>query len=117
MTDQELFKLCKEVYEKSPAWNDTSQCIWNGIVSQPDKTVVDWAIDAKYINYSPLYTSDYLLGKLPKNTSVEKRYDDCVAILDLRPGNYPIEVTSDTPLKALLKLTLALHEAGDLEQA
>jgi len=122
--DTELFELCKEVYEKFPEWNDTLQCVWNGKISMPEKSVVDYGIESKYTGYHPLYTSDYLLEKLPTKTRVEKHhimghpdkrkhlpdYDVYNAYRHTATAQHWVQ--SDTPLKALLKLTLALHEAG-----
>jgi len=125
-TDQELFELCKQVYEKT-GWKDTLQCIWNEQVSMPDKSVVDYGIESSYKGYSPLYTSDYLLEKLP--AEIDKKL--LVITNGDRPhvgyaerdnyGNYSLDEFfyknaqySDTTLKALLKLTLALSEAGEL---
>jgi hypothetical protein len=73
----------------------------------------------------PLYTSDYLLEKLPK------KYNNGILLLAITNSTqwgaeyysfYPPErgaktdvYISDTPLKALLKLTIDLSEAGELK--
>ena len=111
--DQELFDLCKEVYEAT-GWDD-NKLLPKGIPA--------------HLGYCPLYTSDYLLEKLPSwyfDTDIEE-----TMVLALMPhmletdkwiARYEtpehrgseFEAIADTPLKALLKLTLALHEAGEL---
>ena len=123
MTNQasELFELCKEVYERT-GWDDESDIDLNG----------HWCINDEFRLYShiapshdgdiPLYTSDYLLEKLPYEVnnnllnmnkfpnSYEFRYG-------MASVAYHTKLTSeaDTPLKALLKLTIALSEAGELK--
>jgi len=113
----ELFDLCKQVYEKT-GWKDTLQCIWNEQVSMPDKSVVDYGIESNYKGYSPLYTSDYLLEKLPKRVNEKTPGVYWNIIEQVWCGDYGNELHfasyADTPLKALLKLTLALSEAGEL---
>ena len=99
--DQELFELCKEVYEKT-GWKPT-----------------DWQHGDE--DGQPLYTSDCLLGKLPKETRFgtpqliwyvghwEACYTDAVDSL----WNQELKShAADTPLKALLKLVIALDDAG-----
>lgn len=96
MNDNELFELCKQVYEAT-GWD-----YQNGAV----------------------YTSDYLLEKLPKKVEgADWSYWLTLSPMDGESwdADYEFEDTeprhfeyADTPLKALLKLTLALHEAGVL---
>ena len=109
----ELFELCKQVYEAVK---------WKGV-------------GRKYINkptekdeWIPLYTSDYLLEKLPKKI----KRDSSTGWLVLSPmdsqgawsvgyepdhtehiDDYPME-WGESPVAALLKLTLKLHEEGIL---
>ena len=116
--DTELFELCKEVYERFPEWNGTRDWI------REDGLIVDYNV---WKTSTPLYTSDYLLEKLPKRVD-----NDEVNWLDIYHEADPdcwragyeyakndkwgdsYDVVADTPLLALLKLTLALHEAGEL---
>ena len=108
--DNELFELCKEV-----------------------KRVTDWGegFDDDAIGTPPLYTSDYLLEKLPEYVieydsyheqdisnylCVMKVPDGYVACYDGLSLAHKVKVQrTDTPLKALLKLTIALSEAGELK--
>ena len=105
--DKELFELCKEVYEKT-GWD-----YQNGAV----------------------YTSDYLLEKLvPFKTEAMGSRGDMMPVnafvfvrresgneyragyrYNLNGSKYSNGIYADTPLKALLKLTIALHEAGELK--
>lgn len=116
-----LFDLCKEVYKRFPEWhNDESgKCIWNdSIVDVNDNNTV-WARESKYINYAPLYTSDYLLEKLLKKCSIELYMRSDGEAIDLIWNIKPQDnnlISSDTPLKALLKLTIALLDAGELHE-
>ena len=131
----ELFELCKKVYELT-GWKDTD-CVWysNGGEVHDKRSV--WHrgdVFDKDANV-PLYTSDYLLEKLPKDvmlrrTSESERKDkswvdgEWLASNSYGQsawaddgGNAPNlkELCSDTPLLALLKLTIALSEAGELK--
>lgn len=100
----ELFELCKQVYEAVK---------WKGV-------------GRKYINkptekdeWIPLYTSDYLLEKLPKFIDDDRRitvqpidngkWDASYDLID-NVDDSIYDSFGDTPLKALLKLTLKLHE-------
>ena len=108
--DNELSELCKEVYEKT-GWH---------IGGQDERWDYPHQMDKNERFISPLYTSDYLLDKLPNYIHVEK----CV---ELKPSTrwmaYHSRYSTDhhreyssSPLKALLKLTVALHEAGELKE-
>lgn len=109
----ELFELSKQVYEAT-GWRCTTNYNRGGRADQ--------------IYGSPDYTSDYLLEKLPPALWVEVSGEgQQVALLALNmQGNgeaiavYEIPYDkefrgsyssrADTPLEALLKLTLRLHE-------
>ncbi len=136
--DKELYELCKEVYKRFPEWDDTRVDLWHTIKG---------GIEPLYINdenkadkfFAPLYTSDYLLEKLPysRRKEVGKHgkliYDYyylsvtvghstgsfLAGYMKLRPQYrehtwFISSGASDTPLKALLKLAIALHDAGEL---
>ena len=113
----ELFELCKQVYEATGWEND-------GYVKYLNKAP---NYECRYHNAS-IYTSDYLLEKLPEE--VKKRV--LVVTNGDRPhagyaerdnyGNYTLDEYywknaqySDEVRKALLKLTIALSEAGELK--
>lgn len=100
MQDNELFELCKEVYERT-GWESKS-------------------IDTHYFaerdergEQVPLYTSDYLLGKLPVVT-LSSGYGGSWSATDRKIDN-PIVIISSSPLKALLKLVIALDDAGEMK--
>ena len=104
-------ELCMEVYEKT-GWKPT-----------------DW--QHGYEGGQPLYTSDYLLEKLPEYVieydsyyeqdisnylCVKKVPNGYVALYDGLSIAHKVKLQrTDTPLKALLKLTIALSEAGELK--
>ena len=107
--DNELFELCKQVYEKTGLGENLQRYE-----------------DGKGVPYRniPLYTSDYLLEKLPLRIgrgcwltlcpldSAKREWE--VGYYNLTK-NFNIYVRyANTPLKALLLLTLALSEAGEL---
>lgn len=112
MKDTELFELCKEVYERFPKWGDVD-FVWLNNIPREEPS---YTSGNKFVSEAetPAYTSDYLFKKLPRGTQVRKsvRFDGYVARTRLS-GNAPRKA-ADTPLKALLKLTLALHEAKEL---
>jgi hypothetical protein len=134
----ELYELCKEVYEKTK-WGTSfedleiiKQCVVvpNGKVEDYSSDLVfgekwgDWLV--------PLYTSDYLLEKLPAHfyggtitmtaetdegpTRYSFFYEDNYETAKVvHCKNVRLQGWDDTPLKALLKLTIALSEAGELD--
>ncbi|RYF29599.1 MAG: hypothetical protein EOO17_00855 [Chloroflexi bacterium] len=129
MIDNELFKLCEDVYKRCPDWymkgsNLHNPQAWWSI----DGELMPQPADSHNLRWNqivaPLYTSDYLLEMLPQYTDAKHRltlqpvaelgrwaasYDDTNRKED-RHGVH----SADTPLKALLKLCLALKDAGEL---
>ena len=103
----ELFELCKKVYERTE-WQGDFLSNWGWVQAHGEYEVDNGCTDG----LPPLYTSDYLLERLPKGVSVMK---------EQLTNNYNAGLprvhrsVSDTPLKALLKLTIALSEAGELK--
>lgn len=108
--DNELFELCKEVYKRT-GW---------------DKTKDSYKLYRDGMPV-PLYTSDYLLEKLPLYINREPRDELSLLKFDggwsagyfraMNSGNgvqYLADkvYVADTPLKALLKLTIALKDEG-----
>lgn len=118
--DNELFELCKLVYKHFPSWWQGLDRIYsNGATRHPwDDNFLPFKVEA------PLYTSDYLLGKLPEHLdngevnwldlSVELDKGWCV-MYEYAGSEYEGEgyvCVAETPLKALLKLVLTLDRAG-----
>ena len=102
----ELFELCKQVYEVT-GWKDTHSRIddSNHTVRNEGNEVL---LGTKQV---PLYTSDYLLEKLPETYNKQELALWRSGVSSWRAGYSPIEsYRDDTPLKALLKLSLKLHE-------
>ena len=139
MQDNELFELCKQVYEAT-GWKDTDRT-FKRLMAMNGLKWKDWFI-ADYNNgvwndvgeqSIPHYTSDYLLEKLPPALWLEVSGEgQQVGLLALNmQGNgevisvYEIPYDkefrgsysnrADTPLKALLKLVIALDNAGQLK--
>jgi hypothetical protein len=125
--DTELFELCKSVYEKT-GWDETDK-FWHSLISHDMKSWSEYKLqDYKPaslfgMRIVPLYTSDYLLQKLrdcnefslfTNGTVWQARY---LGKPQEEWANIPQwqSKEADTPLKALLKLTLELHEAGELQ--
>lgn len=131
----ELYELCKEVYEKT-GWCEVDK-FWHSLVSHDTKKWGEYKLqdyrpsDLFGMRIVPLYTSDYLLEKLPKYVieydsyyeqdiyhylCVMKVPDGYVALYDGLSLAHKVKIQrTDTPLKALLKLTIALSEAGELK--
>lgn len=110
--DTELFELCKKVYELT-GWETDD---WFTNAAEDEMSLAE-------MPDIPLYTSDYLLEKLPGQFG--NRGSSSVQCLRLCKSNegymagyigvdlvWWLESVDDNPLKALLKLTIALHEAG-----
>jgi len=110
--NNELFELCKEVYEKT-GWKYGEPYLKYNVFSMYKES------DILYY----LYTSDYILEKLQHTyyITIENHGFGKNLYWYVYPygnDNEKIEKPTgkaDTPLKALLKLTLALHEAGELK--
>ena len=130
----ELFELCKQAYEAT-GWKYTigrfhDDGSYDGYVGHKGVAYTPNPQDAEWLPKDiPLYTSDYLLEKLPRAV---KFYGDPASMsgsgysylsierpvasnwcASYRYEGYPIHCGfGDTPLEALLRLTLKLHEEG-----
>ena len=112
----ELLELCKKVYEKTGWTVGDESWDWH--------TTIDAKLDSMFV--APKYYTDYLLEKLSAITdhvSVKQSNKISIDASKGEKGNWyahywlkcrRVQVKSDTPLKALLKLTIALSEAGEL---
>lgn len=108
----ELVELCKKVYEKTGWIVGDESWDWH--------TTTDAKLDSMFI--APLYTTDYLLEKISKIVDyLSLNHNNKLSIdsLDGEKGKWYAhywhrsrrsQVSSDTPLKALLRLTLKVHE-------
>lgn len=110
--DKELFELCKKVYKRF-GWDEGYKYFYG---------TTPYAHNTKHslLDNTPLYTSDYLLERLPLRS---KRIED-TAMLGRATNNNGWSIIyrdmaylADTPLKALLKLIIALDDAGQLVAA
>ena len=115
--DEELHQLCKEVYkrtgwdgDKQFAYDDTYGDKWLRYIAEFPHESREWRLE----NMIPLYTSDYLLEKLPL-VSVEKYNNEWIAMSGRGYDGPAYGDIADTPLLALLKLTITLSEAGELK--
>lgn len=114
--DEELLELCKAVFEKLD-WRYEAGI--NGTwLTDGYVTLATWVE-----NGVPLYTSDYLLDKLPRTV---ERYGSFELVPTMRNTRWSagywstdrlntLSAVDYTPLKALLKLTIALHDGGRLK--
>ena len=109
----ELYELCREVYRLFPFWAGTDMIY--GKEQDGDWKIMPLTLSIPKRNRIPLYSSDYLLEKLPP-TSVARGVAFSVATRIAATSEQLIGAEGDTPLKALLKLTIALSEAGELNE-
>jgi len=122
MKDQELFDLCKKVYELTK-W-ETKDLYWL-VTRGGQSSIWKWVNAKEFSDRVPVYNSDYLLEELPKSIGayglemwsypsgdgVAFGYYDTLN----RRWHHKIPQRGDKlPLKALLKLTIALSEDGQL---
>jgi len=125
--DNELFELCKEVYLRNHWWYPmTESHEYYTNFSPRDKHDRTWRVkryfgpkDKTGEQMFPIYTTDYILSKLPYEidrnlltmSATEYSWDFRYGMASIarRTG---LGGRSDTPLKALLKLVLALDDAG-----
>ena len=108
----ELYELCKGVYELFPFWAGTDMIY--GKEQDGNWRIMPLTLSIPKRDRIPLYTSDYLLEKLPL-VSVEKWNNEWIAASGRDTDSPKYGCIDDTPLKALLKLTIALSEAGELK--
>jgi len=135
--DNELFELCKEVYERTGLGHPITDFERGIVIHWEDGQMFDFPTDELDIEeyIAPLYTSDYLLEKLqPFKTEAKGNRGDMMPVnafvfvrgesknefragyrYNLNGAKYSDGIYADTPLKALLKLTIALSEAGELK--
>jgi hypothetical protein len=108
--DNELFELCKEVKEAT-GWVDTD-CGWYSNGGKVHDTRSVWHKNDVFDKPDnvPLYTSDYLLEKLPtkiNDTSLVIETDGKIWWAHYLDENYigggKLYRETDTPLKALLR--------------
>lgn len=133
MKDDELFELCKQVYEATGWGNDPENHDWTDDEWEEDPLLVKYHRTHFLSGRIPYYTSDYLLEKLPKSIeefggdsfSLSLGYtpDGKTSVASYANGSVdrvyydPKQICkAETPLKALLKLTISLHEAGELKE-
>lgn len=129
--DSELFELCREVGELFPTW-DIEATYYRVDGDSEIKYSPTWfnILSYKKSNPSfikvPAFTSDYLLEKLPKKIKHHgKRLSPSLKFVDehkwwlaqyyeIADGVPEYNSVGNTSTIALLKLTLALKEAGEL---
>jgi len=136
----ELFELCKEVAKRTD-WlcdEDASDFYFYWEANEGGDFSIRYRNECPYYSkdeYYPLYTSDYLLERLqPFKTEARGNRGDMMPVnafvfvrresknefraghrYNLNGAKYSDGIYADTPLKALLKLTIALSEAGELK--
>jgi hypothetical protein len=120
--NDELRELCAKVYEVT-IWDDDSLRHWLGDEIF-DRRLFQSDTDDEHpeSSYCPLYTSDYILVNLPNgikgnyinifNAGINSWYALYGRTTTAKDTGLYGE--SSTPLKALLKLTIALDNAGEL---
>lgn len=132
--DEELFELCREVYKRT-TWNETDKAFCHLHNRIGEYLGVD-ITDEPHDMIAPLYTSDYLLEKLPATIDSREHKGEAANLItrkELMDPDDPAQgevyfawydvyhdefgpadfgVHADTPLKALLKLVVAVSDAG-----
>lgn len=131
--DTELYELCKSVFEKT-GWDKTHHVILHFVTPgvKDSERIGEWHNNGDFDENDeayPLYTSDYLLEKLPpviqdpddkkfKHVQMWINGDGTAHAGYVEPYAHDDIVAyaqkSDEMRKTLLKLTLTLHEANEL---
>lgn len=115
--DEELFERCKEVYRRFPEWKIEDVKFFVN-----DFGTIEISYEAEILPPTfvvcPLYTSDYLLEKLG-HLGIKLWVEIKVVGLEgwwatVNGDDGQLLQNSDTPLNALLKLVIALDDAGQL---
>lgn len=102
MIDTELFELCRELYKRTG---------WDSYELAKDHVTTSDGYDEWDL---PLYTSDYLLDKLPHASYQMDVTSVGVKLTTFYTDDKWETVHADTPLKALLKLVIALDDAKEI---
>ena len=117
----ELFELCKQVYEAT-GWEQEPDVSYLYKYWDNHDELCVISIEEADDSLVPAYTSDYLLEKLPATVKNDFDGGNDYIILYKKGKSWYADYMgqfkrqkSDTPLKALLKLTIALSEAGELK--
>jgi len=111
--DIELFELCKEVSRRT-TWEGTGYW-WHETEYERGDVEIEQSThksDLRYTKSYPLYTSDYVLEKLGNYLEL-KHFGNSYDVTQYVDASM-FSGSSDTPIKALLKLTIALCDAGEL---
>ena len=115
--DTELFELCRDAY-KSTGFDagSVNELDWYRRTATGEYDLEDAParLMEGELSFVPLYTSDFLFDMLPPFVTVRKVNDGIGGIVYDAEAEEDIDGTyrSDSPLKALLKLTIALSEEG-----
>lgn len=126
--DEALYVQCKLVYE-SLGWDDNSLQHYLGgeIYDRPLFESDAVLMHAPRDSYAPLYTTDYLLGKLPSNLDIDGKifhltircinlaYNVCYSYTGYGTDESKYIFLNDTPLKALLQLATWLKIEGKIQ--
>ena len=118
----ELYELCKEVYERT-GWEQEPDISYLYKYWDNHDELCVISIEEAGDALIPAYTSDYLLEKLQSwfydmgasdfgQFNVTMLADVYIAKVRGHDGEFSEQAAADTPLKALLKLTIALDKAG-----
>ena len=120
-TDTELFELCRKVFAETSFDSKTEYWLHDGSGTVRAR---DMNSEQYMTATVPLYTSDYLMEKLPNQLHKDSRihyltlsakYGDEFKANYITPTGvlyFFMEPGENTSLKALLRLTLALKENG-----
>ena len=116
----ELYQLCKEVYKRTGWKQEPDISYLHKYWDNHDELCVI-SIEEADDTLIPAYTSDYLLEKLPRYIYLQQSADgkswgaSQLQPTELRTAEnayQSINTSAVTPLRALLLLTLKLHEEG-----
>lgn len=115
--DEELFELSKEVHKRFPKWGIEIGRWWHKGSEVNGGNYITHYSRAEYeknLVICPEFTSDFVLGKIRKS-EMQINFDfgnDSVLCEIFTDQSIYDRAVSDTPLKALLKLIVALDDAG-----
>lgn len=138
-SDRELFELCNDVYKRFPEWNNTLDGGYRWCLMPDGKYDTFRLSDAEiypagyreaWFAGVPVYTSDYIFGNLPAYINSEGRKWFFILCREISGSQWQTgfetiyeekfneaiyNVSARTPLTALLRLVVALHEGGELK--
>ncbi len=128
----ETFELCKRLYELKPDWQGVTDCKYLIKFKAPKSHIYPEDVNQPCYDWTPEYTLEYLLDKLPETIDGDSDYGTLTLATDeieYEEGSWgwgwrafyetcngyladDLAHEAKTPLRAVLKLAIVMAEKG-----